>query len=326
MNLLDKFAAVEIKADNRISEADRLYCTQNQTAYEKAGEFLRKLASELSEALEEQRQILCKKESEFYESYMDHDHMTVRHVTEALVERHKTLIHNIVSYFSRTYSVELDTGIIRDHLIPKAPESNPPYSRWGWGSLTEEQMEANRAYHEAYEEELKEYQKNIHNMVIRYEDIVDEIFTQLGGFSFTEQALNELREKCYNAAHHREWRSESDTEDFVVKKDVLQLTRYSCHYDAGWSTPRWSIPDSTKHILDGIAHFDRGEFNHGHKLFPALFAWDMQCNIFEFPWAEKVRSVKLFKNGRVDIKFADAAAVNEFVDNYLRIKIGGDAA
>ena len=102
MNLLDKFATVEIKADNRISEADRLFCTQNQTAYEKAGEFLRKVMVELEAALEEQRQLLCKKESEFYESYMDHDHLTVRNVTNALVDRHKTLIQRIVSYFSHT--------------------------------------------------------------------------------------------------------------------------------------------------------------------------------------------------------------------------------
>lgn len=318
MNLLDKFATVEIKADNRISEADRLFCIQNQTAYEKAGEFLRKVMVELEAALEEQRQLLCKKESEFYESYMDHDHLTVRNVTNALVDRHKTLIQRIVSYFSHTYNVELECSDIQKHLIPSQPEHKPPYSRWGWDSLTKEQMEANRIYQETYEAELKSYHDTIYNLTLRYEDIIDEIFVHLGGFSFTEQALKELKEKCYNAAHHRDWRCDKDAEDFEVKKDVLQLSRYACHFDPGWSTPRWSIPESTRHILDAIAHFDRGEFGYGCKAFPSMFNWQIETNYFEFPWMDKVRSVKLFKNGRVDIKFASAAAVNEFVNGYLK--------
>ena len=37
----------------------------------------------------------------------------------------------------------------------------------------------------------------------------------------------------------------------------------------------------------------------------------------------KVRNIKLFKNGRVDIKFRDAVTVQEFVENYLRKQIGG---
>ena len=45
MNLLDKFAAVEIKADNRISEADRTFCVRRQEAYNKANERHRRLTS-----------------------------------------------------------------------------------------------------------------------------------------------------------------------------------------------------------------------------------------------------------------------------------------
>ncbi len=36
MNLLEKFAAVEINADDRITEADRAFCEKNQAAYEAA--------------------------------------------------------------------------------------------------------------------------------------------------------------------------------------------------------------------------------------------------------------------------------------------------
>lgn len=36
MDLLKKFAAVEIKADNRITASDRAFCEKNQAAYEAA--------------------------------------------------------------------------------------------------------------------------------------------------------------------------------------------------------------------------------------------------------------------------------------------------
>lgn len=45
MNLLDKFSAVEIKADNRISEEDKEYCNRQQLAFDKSGPALRKIAT-----------------------------------------------------------------------------------------------------------------------------------------------------------------------------------------------------------------------------------------------------------------------------------------
>lgn len=42
LNLLEKMAAVEIKSDNRISEADRHFCEIQQQAYHEAKEELQK--------------------------------------------------------------------------------------------------------------------------------------------------------------------------------------------------------------------------------------------------------------------------------------------
>ena len=49
MSVLDKFSGVEIKADRRISEQDKLFCQKNQEAYNKSGEGLKRLAKEVSE-------------------------------------------------------------------------------------------------------------------------------------------------------------------------------------------------------------------------------------------------------------------------------------
>lgn len=37
MSLIEKFSAVEIKADNRISEDDKAFCLRQQEAFDKAG-------------------------------------------------------------------------------------------------------------------------------------------------------------------------------------------------------------------------------------------------------------------------------------------------
>ena len=37
MGIMDKFSAVEIKADNRISEADKAFCQRQQDAFDKSG-------------------------------------------------------------------------------------------------------------------------------------------------------------------------------------------------------------------------------------------------------------------------------------------------
>ena len=50
MDLLEKFGQVEVKADNRISEYDRCFCQVNQTAYEKAREFIKRMAEEVDKA------------------------------------------------------------------------------------------------------------------------------------------------------------------------------------------------------------------------------------------------------------------------------------
>ena len=43
MDLLEKFAAVEVKADNRISEKDKFYCEQHQAAYKAAVSMFKEL-------------------------------------------------------------------------------------------------------------------------------------------------------------------------------------------------------------------------------------------------------------------------------------------
>ena len=58
MDLLEKFAAVEVKADNRISEKDKFYCEQHQAAYKAAVSMFKELIFVWADMQKQQDELL----------------------------------------------------------------------------------------------------------------------------------------------------------------------------------------------------------------------------------------------------------------------------
>ena len=46
----------------------------------------------------------------------------------------------------------------------------------------------------------KEYHKIMREFTLSYEDVVEQIFVQLGGRTFEQRTLDELKEKCHKFA------------------------------------------------------------------------------------------------------------------------------
>lgn len=332
MSLLNKFSHVEIKADTRISEADKAVCLQEQEAFDKSGPALEQLADLYDTLCEEQRVIFEKDGKEFYNPYMSVSNFSSESVRRAMETRNEAFIDRVVDHFARTYSVELNVYEIKKHLIPEKPSDDfVDIRRYrGWNSMTEEERAD-------YEEKCAEHKKLmeqhtdlIRHLPLRYERIVDEIITQLGGFSFQERAMNEMLARCWKAGHRQDWRTSKTEEEFEVKNDTLKLldSGYWCHCrDDSWrSYPEWSASDGMKHVLEAVAHFECGRMNEGHLWFPELFKYDTRENVFPINNMAKVKNIRLFKNGRVDIKFSSAAYAQEFVESYLRKYVEVDAA
>ena len=70
MDLLEKFAAVEIKADERITGADRNYCDMHQKAYEAAISGFQELASFWEKTNKTQEKLLGDRKSSFFHDYL----------------------------------------------------------------------------------------------------------------------------------------------------------------------------------------------------------------------------------------------------------------
>ena len=66
MSLLDKFSAVEVKLDTRISEEDRMVCQTHQAAYEKAREAFSSFRRKWKEFVAEQQEIMSAVATESY--------------------------------------------------------------------------------------------------------------------------------------------------------------------------------------------------------------------------------------------------------------------
>lgn len=322
MGIMDKFSAVEIKTDNRISEADRAFCQRQQDAFDKSGPALQKIADMIVSAKSEQKTILASEEG-FYDPYMTSDSFSCDEdaVYKTMMARNKTFISTIVSYFASNYKVELDKHEIIEHLIPVEPKE--PKLPWGgYRQMTNDEIDTFKNELSVYKEKVCAYERLLRSLPLRYEQIVDEIFVQLGGFSFQEQSINEFLERTWKCCHSS-WNGDKET--FEIKNDVLRLPS-GCHCDENkWMThpkPRYELTDSSKTLLDALAYYECGRMDEGRLWFPDLCGYSKTTeNFFEIHNMSKIKSIKLFKNGRVDIKFRSAAYLQKFAEQYMRRRV-----
>lgn len=297
MGLLDKFAVVEIRNDVRISAADKGFCETQQESYDAARRTFAELKTFWNAAAQTQDEIFFdsltgSKRCIGYLSAIEN--ISIKKINEAIESIQAEFIQKLVRHFCTTYTISVDEDLITEHLLPQEPDGG----RKNFSA-----------------EDIKEYRRQLRTVSLRYEQVLDEIFLQLDGRSLTDSAFNELRETCHAAA----WNKDRKRANYEVQKNVVRFTNYACRYSAGFNTTgTWSLCDSAKAILRGIAHFETNSF----RCLPSGFS-ELLCHTgvlqqtIEFPACEKMVQLKMFKNNRVDIKFASAQLAAQFTEDYL---------
>ena len=140
------------------------------------------LKSRWSAAIRTQREILGKSGTDMSAPlhYIgERGKITLPDIKDQLEDLPHVLIRIIVSHFNKTYNVSVSDDEVESVLLPPKPSDN--------GRNRDETAQ-------------KKYHKSLQTLALRYEDIVDQIIIQLDGRSFSERALDELKEKCHNAA------------------------------------------------------------------------------------------------------------------------------
>lgn len=300
MSLLDKFNSIEVKADARISEHDREFCMAYHEAYVKGRAALKSLRQSVEESLNEQQSIISRvvpKDEMYDRSFFLGDSVHAHDITNSLRNSHRVLISAIVSYFERTYKVSLETDKIEEVLLPKEPDRYSSYNS----------------------AEYKEYYGAVENTELKYEDILDQIFIQLGGFSFQEKALNELKQKAHDAAWNRYYGNKC----YEQKKAVISFSHYACSFDS-WHEEyhhgehEIQLTNGMKNVIRALAYFECGDAGSIPWTLNTLLGYNWTTYNTEMQFGlEKLKSVKCFKNGRVDVRFTSEAFAREFAETFL---------
>lgn len=295
MDLLQKFANVEVKNDARITEADKHFCTAHQAAYDNAKCTLKELLCFWEDMQNQQAELLTGTDtsSSYYLASRDNITLSEKDIRKQVFSLHSLFIGQLVSFFNKTYHLSLSITDIENSLIPQKPED-----RWT----------------DDYKDRVKAYTEAMWGLSLRYTDILDQIFIYTDGRELSEQALHELKEKCHEAA----WNIAGGQARFTQKKCTLLFNGCFCSFHDQYGGGHWEPAQKTDDILKGIAHFETGSFSYiPHSISSIISAYNLRSDFYEFAGCEKVLSLKMYKNQRVDIKFSSEEYARQFINEYL---------
>ena len=291
MSLLDKFSAVEIKADSRISEEDRDFCQKHQKVYLEAREGLIALKKKWKELYDSQMAVMeGLADSEYTrDRYIKVEGLSTSSLNNKIELLPELFVTSLVNYFNGKYHVSVSVEAAKKALLPESP-------KYDW--------EKSRA---------KEYHKMMREFTLKYEDVVEQIFVQLGGRTFEQRALDELKEKSHKFA----WNIYHSKVEYEVKNDTIQFNGYACSYESWMSRCVWKINDGMRDVLRALAHFETQQLDYLPKDIAFLVGYDDKCSSsYDFDY-EKLKKIRMFKNHRVDVKFSSKELAHQFAEKYL---------
>lgn len=292
MNALDKLDAVQIEADSRISETDRQFCEAHQAAYMDAKASLAELEYMWTDIVGRQSKLL-KPAAAVWNNVQEYIHLprfSEQDIRNQLEELNDLFIFNLVRYFKSRYKISLDVGSIIDMLLPHKPKSD---------------------YYSPNTEAVAEYYQKLRAMTVDYKDVLEQIFVQLGGRTFLERAQDEIKEACHKAA----WCTSHGKAKYELRNDTIQFTN-GCHFDVLFE--KWKLNDSMKKILRGLAYFETEALGYYPVAISNLLNWSYKEDpVISFSTYTKLQSLRMFKNGRVDVKFKSRDYASRFVSEFL---------
>lgn len=294
MGLIEKFAAVEIKVDTRISEQDKQFCERQQAAYTAALHGFQELTFFWEDMLSAQRALLGEPDSppRAYNQYLvpdgdDGPKITIQRLRVQIDTLHQKFIQKLTGYFRSVYNITVEEKkIISELLLPKPPKSK--------------------------KQALKEYLLWASSIQLHYEDIVTQILSCFDGRTPSEQSLQELCRRCNEAV----WCNSRHKAKFERKYAVISFLGTFCSFQN--DRQHWTFTSNMGPVLLCAAHFETGALNKYPACFPSPpFDETYECNQMDFGGCEKLAQLRLFKNGRVDLRFTSEDYANQFIDAYL---------
>ena len=303
MNLLDKFKTVEVKSNTRISDKDKAFCEAHQLAYDAARSDLKELMFFWDDILDRQKKTLSiiNYSDTTYLSSHGQMELTSKQIQSQLDTLHSVFIASLVQYFNKTYHITIQEHEVEKQLIPQKTNMMG-IGRYDDGSET------------MCEDEALLYKKKMEGLSLNYQDILGQIFAQIDGRDLLEQTLHELLDKCHSAA----WSQYSQTPQYELKKNTIKFVDNFCRHVEWRSYSPWEFFYGMKNILTGAAHFETGAFSqYPQSLSNLINGYHFNQDTFDLDDCNKIKQLKMYKNGRVDLKFSNEEAAGKFASEYL---------
>ena len=279
MSLAGKFGNFEIKKSDRISQEDQAWLTHREELYKRAIAVYKSVYDIYK--VENETYSKDDLENYRYSSLLIGDF----DVPKKLSDVQNTYISGIFSYFSSKYSVQLTNNF--------------------------EEYNLNR---ELYRYRNTDPIKDIVVDFIDYHTVLEKIFDQLGGISFEEKAIKEvkdkLKSKCYNSCHDT-WKIKIKGNKFTYNGYCSKGT-YSDYYN--FNSTEW-----LRAFLDALSYNIYGKKTHIYSLNRLYDNYHVRLENDDFQDGFSapevgVEHIKFYKNGRVDVTFKSG----EFCRNFVR--------
>ena len=298
--LLAKFAAVEIRSRDRLSPEDIQFCEHQQAAYESALSGYKELSVLWSKMAAIQMEHTGSDNPEDNKDYSGYDSTIVRNYLSSekgawlsveAIQNHVAALHRLflevlVHYFNETYHLSLTKTEARRAFLPRNP---------GYGAV---------------EEEWAEYREKTDQLHLTAEAFVDWMLDSFDGRRPSEQAVFELKQRCHEAVWDRITRDKC----YERSKATIRFNGYFCR-----TYSRDCLKDEMKNILEAAAYYEAGAFVPYPYGIDRLMNSDLHVyeDTVEFPDCEKLLSLRMFKNGRCDLKFTSPEYAEAFAAEYL---------
>lgn len=164
--------------------------------------------------------------------------------------------------------------------------------------------------------ERKNYDDVLETEALNYKTYIDDILEQLEGLGFEDfriqQLKQDIKEFCFNS-YKQEWNLEIKS-DTIKFSDLLYWS-----FDARWDNDhRLNHAKKLKVIECALGWFEEGR-ESGFWQFNIFDKYNLHWNEIEdliTIGSPKIKSVKLYKNGRVDIKFQAPSFAREFAKTW----------
>lgn len=295
MDLLEKFDSVQICTDSRISEADRQFFQRQQAAYEDAVAGFYQIAALWMDMCAQQKAALYDPEAGYgswKKKYLESrwwPEITVKEIVKHVFKLHRDFISTITDYLNATYFLSLRADNIEDDLLPEEPSFEETKDAVDWDEFPP--------------------------FALRYEDVVELVLAGFNGRTFEEQAPYELVENCHRAA----WDESNHAAKFERKKSTIKILSGACGFGYHKGYEQWYFTEGTKSILKALAYFETGGFEQYPDGLDDLILDEklLWYDLWELESCKKLEQIKLFKNGRMDIRFTNEGYAREFVAEYL---------